>query len=126
MGKCKYCSKEIDKVYGDREFCSSACQEKYTGFMEIVDRRKGLFLGGIIFSCLLSIAGIIAKSVWAPGIIITYFSSILVGLTFFLCPFCTPETVSAVGVKHSVFLLRVISVAMMLCGVVLIVKYFVA
>jgi len=121
MRKCAWCNKQSDELKEiavlstnlsaakRREISFFACPEhesKLCRFYDRVRRHALLFLGLIVLSLFgLIVSAIFHNNDWSGYLFILSFASI--GLVLILFPFCTPETVSIMGVAKSIKIARI-------------------
>ena len=108
MEKCAYCGKP-GKEKG--KFCSDECKRRYEKELQKDQRNIRYFLLGIGIGILCLFAGTIIGRKWAEG-----GGLILTGLTIFIFPFTTPETVKWLGYKRAKVLGRTLGILVIAAG----------
>ena len=106
--KCAYCGKP-GKEKG--KFCSDECKRRYEKELQKDQRNIRYFLLGIGIGILCLFAGAITGREWAEGD-----GLILTGLTIFIFPFTTPETVKWLGYKRAKVLGRTLGILVIAAG----------
>lgn len=111
--KCKYCNNESNFQY-----CDDVCKQKYEEFKSYCERYKYLFLAliaieilGLLLITLLITSGdfYLYMCVWI----------IAMGITMYVFPFATPETIDMIGVKKCIKLIRVIGIGFCIAGIII-------
>lgn len=110
--RCAYCNKEC---YG--QFCSEGCQNEYKRFEEYAKRHEIHFII-LLFGSMLFMVPMFAFIDHA----ITFLGLMLIsmGATMTAFPFCTPETNRMWGVRKSVKVARILGIAMILGGMIMV------
>lgn len=115
--KCLWCNKpcEPEITVQDSEetyaCCSEECRQKAEKFLHFAKRLSPLFLGLII----VIIIALLALSVTAARL-----SSIpmtAMGCVILFLPFCTPQTIQALGLKKSILIGRILGVIVIALGI---------
>lgn len=130
MQKCAWCNKQNDKLkkieilstnlsaVNRREISYYVCPEhepKLRKFYDRVRRHALLFLGLIAMSLIgLMTPTVCSDNYWSGYVFVLSFASI--GLVLILFPFCTPETVSMMGVAKSIKTARIIGGVILALG----------
>lgn len=109
MKKCKYCNK---KLVND-DFCSEYCKNKAERYFSYWEKYKFIF-GMIIAISLLAI--IIQIVFFHEYVIVSKILTLVLGATFFIFPF--GNTTDTIGIKNTVFIVRVISMLLIILGVI--------
>lgn len=110
---CDYCGSESSS-----DFCSVDCKEKYEEHVLKGKKWGSLFLVLLLLPPVL--LGILAAIYdWGP---LEFFSVffLIEGMVLILFPFATPETISAIGVKRSVRIVRGVGVICVTAGALII------
>lgn len=93
------------------KFCSDECKRRYEKELQKDQRNIRYFLLGIGIGILCLFAGAIIGRKWAEG-----GGLILTGLTIFIFPFTTPETVKWLGYKRAKVLGRTLGILVIAAG----------
>ena len=115
--KCIWCNKpcETDITVEDKDgvysCCSEECRQKTEKFLRFAKRFTPLFLGLMA----VIVVALIALSVTAPRLISIPMAAM--GCVILFLPFCTPQTVQAVGLKKSVLIGRIMGVIVIALGI---------
>lgn len=113
MMKCRYCNEESCFQY-----CDDVCKQKYGEFDLYCEKYKYLFLALIVIEILgfLLVTILITSSdfylymgVWI----------ISMGITMYIFPFATPETIDMIGLKKCIKLVRVIGISLCVAGIII-------
>ena len=110
--RCKYCGKDTEAG----RFCSEMCRSDFEVFEGRVQSQRNLFFVSFAISIALPIAimFVVDEDLFAVLLI-----PILLGLTFIMFPFCTPETVESLPLKTSIRIVRGLGAAMVVIGLIL-------
>jgi hypothetical protein len=115
--KCIWCNKPcgpeitVEDKDGTYACCSEECRHKSEKFLRFGKRFSPLFLG-LIIACTVAL---IALSVTAPRLVSLPMAAMGFVILFF--PFCTPQTVQALGLKKSVLIGRIVGVIVIALGI---------
>lgn len=115
--KCMWCNKlcesEITVQDGEETYacCSEECKQKSEKFLLFAKRFTSLFLGLIV----VIIVALLALSVTVPRLISIPMAAM--GCVILLLPFCTPQTVHALGLKKSILIGRILGVIVIALGI---------
>ena len=125
MSRCYYCHNNIENPFPVQlgtdtmvvSCCSEDCANKATAFFEFFKRIKTLFciVLGIIFAIFMVSSFIIIAAKFI-GSILMGSSLALMGLLFLLFPFATPQTFQIFGIKKTIWITRIISIASIALG----------
>ncbi len=108
--RCWWCGKPVtgepralNLEFGGEQFecivCPDRCGESARAASHYVERFVPLFIVGILVSLLLT---------FVPNFSVMMCGFLLLGITILICPFCTPQTTRALGMKNSFVLGRII------------------
>lgn len=131
--KCIWCNNESEQIkeitvltrnrfgvntHERNYFVCSEHEEKFRKFNDQVRRYALLFLGLIIISLL----GLVGAACWTgnnnyPAAYLFTASFALVGLVAIVFPFCTPETITMIGVAKSIKAARIIGGVIFALGI---------
>ncbi len=132
MPKCAWCNKQSNQLkevfilstnlsaVKRREISFFVCPEHEPKLRKFYDRvrRYALLFLSLIAICLIGLitSTICSDNFWAGYLFILSFASL--GLVLILFPFCTPETISMVGVAKSITLVRIIGGVIFALGII--------
>lgn len=126
MNKCVYCHREIRElrlvtVGKEQEplaCCGEDCARGTLQFYRFFERTKAVFLAGITVSMALLFAGVILLSMrrMQPGAYAMGAAMSLLGLIILLFPFATPQTFNLLGIRKTVWFVRLLGVAIIALG----------
>lgn len=114
--KCIWCNKPCDSKItvqdGEEAYacCSEECNRRAEKFLRFAKRFTPLFLGLIIISTI----ALLALSVTAPRLASLPVAAM--GCVILFLPFCTPQTVQALGLKKSILIGRIMGILVMVLG----------
>ena len=122
MGKCLYCNKSCESqnpvTYKKESFicCSDECSEKVIEFIKFAEQYQNRF---IIFVVLVVPA--LMLSAMLPyilgyniiGAILFSLGIAALGLILYLYPFATPQTSKLIGLRNSIKVVKITSIAIM-------------
>jgi hypothetical protein len=122
-GRCWWCGSKPEHALWSVEFqfggkyyatqvCSAEHEQEVVNAYRSVQRRLPVFTGGLFTS----VALILLSSVLRPPALFLWAGVLLMGLTLVCCPFVTPQTVEAFGLKRSFQIGRAIGVLFILAG----------
>lgn len=111
--KCKYCNKESCFQY-----CDDACKKKYDEFDAHCEKYEYLCLILLLIEIfgLLLIAPLLAPINYYIYVCIWL---IAMGITMYVFPFATPETIDMIGLKKCIKLVRAISIGLCVAGIII-------
>ena len=115
--KCIWCNKPCESEVTVRDgeethaCCSEECKQEAEKFLRFAKRFSPLFLGLII----VIIVALLALSVTAPRLISIPMAAM--GCVILFLPFCTPQTVQALGLKKSILVGRILGIIVIALGI---------
>lgn len=114
--RCTYCRSESES-----DFCNIECEVKYKKYISKEKKYASIALILIFLPLVLLFFIIIdPQNTYAyVGLVI-----LLEGIVFMIFPFATPETITAIGVKRSVQMVRGISLICIVVGTLLLYRSF--
>lgn len=130
MDKCFYCNKKIEfplpvEVGKDKKIvncCNDDCAKKVLAFYHFFEQKKILFYIGITLVMILLFVGpIVIFKMKLLGNILLGLSLFLMGLTFLLFPFATPQTFQMLGIKKTIWLVRIIGICIIVLSPLIVV-----
>jgi hypothetical protein len=111
---CIWCGKQLSAASpgntGQEEACAAPCQQAFENFKRYFERWKWLFALGTLSGVVVIVVGSSYSARWpALGVL-------LLGITIFLFPFLTPQTVARLGTRRAILWGRIIGTVFVLLG----------
>lgn len=115
MKKCKYCNKKNI----EDDFCSDYCKNKGERYFNYWKKYKYVY-GIVLAICLVSI---IMQFIFFPEyVIVSKIFTLVLGITMFIFPF--GNTIDEIGIKNTVFAVRISSIVLIIFGIISVVFDF--
>lgn len=121
--RCLWCGKTCDENYREIVMaikfakppqekaivCSEECGKKVLDTCKFVERTASLFLVGVVFGSILTVYGLFTPSEKSalPISILGIIGMTILGITFIVFPFVTPQTTKIFGLKRGMLLGRI-------------------
>lgn len=111
--KCKYCNKESCFQY-----CNDVCKQKCDEFDSYCEKYKYLFLALIVIEIL---GFLLVTPFITSGDFYLYMSIwiIAMGITMYVFPFATPETIDMIGLKKCIKIVKAIGIGLCVAGIII-------
>lgn len=102
--------------------CSKKCEKAVLNSFQFIEKNIHLFFSGVILGILLALSGLLAPIIGRKVLLVSFTGMLLLGMTFVIFPFVTPQTTKIFGLRNGMFLGRVTGIVFLLLGIVLILK----
>lgn len=93
--------------------CSDICEHQVTKTTEFIEKGAAFYLIGTILGLTFSLLGAFISP------ILTGNGVILLGITLFIFPFVTPQTVKILGLKNGMICGRIMGIIILITGIML-------
>lgn len=102
--------------------CSEECEKAVLITCKFIEKSITLFWIGTILGTILGVSGILAPIMGKKILPVSTMGVLLLGITFIIFPFVTPQTIRIFGLRMGMILGRISGMILLLLGLILIFK----
>lgn len=99
--------------------CSEECEKKVFDTCRSIERNIPLFLAGSVLGSIMAVSGIFIPLIGKSALPVSIIGVLILGMTFAIFPFVTPQTVKIFGLRSGMLTGRIGGILLLLLGVIL-------
>ena len=100
--------------------CSEKCEQSVFATCQFIEKNLFSFYSGIALGIVFGLSGLLIPIFGQKILFISLIGVFIIGLTFLVFPFVTPQTVKVFGLRIGMFLGRISGAVLLLMGILLV------